>query len=337
VPHVLNDTEDIVAACRRMRLIGPDEQPAITPLAGGISSLIMRVDTARGPVCVKRALPQLKVATDWFVSIERNSAEVAWIKLAAGVVPAFVPHILGEDRVGQTFAMAYLDPHHHPVWKEQLRDGIVQSSTAETVAGHLVRIHAATARREDMSKAFANQATFFAIRLEPYFAATAIEHPDLASVFQRLIETTAHMRLAVVHGDVSPKNILAGPNGPLLLDAECACYGDPAFDVAFCLTHLMLKCVWRPAYVREYFSCFDAFSATYVNAVSWESSEELEARACRLLAGMMLARVDGRSPVEYLVSHADRQRVRRFARHFLLEPVGSLDAMRTAWATEIGH
>ena len=329
------ETEDVTAACVRMRLIDPNERPAMTPLPGGVSSLIVRVETARGPICIKRALPRLKVASEWFAPIERNSAEVAWMKVAADVVPDFVPRILGDDPIGRTFAMPFFDPGEYALWKDQLRDGVVQPLTARAVAGHLVRIHTETARREDMSKIFANDATFSAIRLEPYFGATAAAHPDLAPVLQRLIEITARTRFALVHGDVSPKNVLVGSKGPLLLDAECAWYGDPAFDLAFCLTHLMLKCLWRPAFARDYLSCMDEFRMTYLAGVTWEPSTAVEARACSLLAGLLLARVDGKSPVEYLVVHADREHVRRFARRFLLEPARTLDTLRAGWAIEM--
>ena len=318
-----------------MHLIAPQERPAITPLAGGVSSLIARVDTARGPICVKRALPKLKVAAEWQAPVERNSAEVAWMKVAAVIAPGFVPDILGEDPIGQAFAMAYLDPARYPIWKEQLRDGIVRRATAQTVAANLARVHVMTARSADVAKAFANDATFFAIRLEPYFAATAKVHADVASALERVLETTAQTRLALVHGDVSPKNILVGAHGPLLLDAECAWYGDPAFDVAFCMTHLFLKCLWRPAFANEYLACFDAFASTYLAAVNWEPDAALEERACDLLAAMLLARIDGKSPVEYLVAETERVLVRRFAKRFLLTPAQDLAVMRSAWTREL--
>lgn len=318
-----------------MGLIGRGERPMITILTGGISSFIVRADTSRGPVCVKRALPQLQVAAEWIAPVERNSAEVAWMKIAARVAPGFVPEILGEDSEGRAFAMPYLDPAQYAVWKEQLRDGIVTPSTAEAVAGNLGCVHAATALKDDIDKAFANDATFFAIRLEPYFGATAAVHPDCAHVLNGLIETTASTKLALVHGDVSPKNILVGPRGPVLLDAECAWYGDPAFDVAFCLNHLLLKCLWRPANTVNFLHCFDVFSATYLSAVRWESGEALEARACRLLAALLLARVDGKSPVEYLTEERQHALVRRVAKQFLHEPARKLSAMRNVWASEV--
>jgi Ser/Thr protein kinase RdoA (MazF antagonist) len=94
---------------------------------------------------------------------------------------------------------------------------------------------------------FATDAIFHAIRLEPYLLATARAHPDRAAALEKLAKTTARTKLTLVHGDVSPKNILIGPQGPVFIDAECAWFGDPAFDLAFCLNHLLLKCLWVPS------------------------------------------------------------------------------------------
>ena len=111
-------------------------------------------------------------------------------------------------------------------------------------------------------------------------------------------------RLALVHGDVSPKNILVGAHGPVLLDAECAWWGDPAFDVAFCLNHLLLKCLWTPAASGRFLAAFAALATAYRDAVDWEPRGALEARAAALLPGLLLARVDGKSPVEYITDEA---------------------------------
>ena len=144
---------------------------------------------------------------------------------------------------------------------------------------------------------------------------------------------TAATRLALVHGDVSPKNILVGAAGPVLLDAECAWYGDPAFDIAFCLTHLLLKCLWRPAFARGYLACFDALARAYFSAVTWEDAAALDARAARLLPALLLARADGKSPAEYLDEEA-RTRVRRFAKPFVVAPPDTVDAIRHRWNEE---
>ena len=134
-----------------------------------------------------------------------------------------------------------------------------------------------------------------------------------------------------MHGDVSPKNILIGPDGPIFLDAECAWYGDPAFDLAFCLNHLLLKCLWTPPATAAFLRAFDALAETYLAGVRWEARAEVEARAAGLLPGLFLARVDGKSPVEYVTAEADRERVRRTARPLILHPPARLAAVREAW------
>ena len=328
------ETLEITAALARMGLIDAGETPELTPLAGGISSLIARVRTSQGSLCVKRALPQLKVPVEWKVPVERSAAEVGWMRIAGRVAPGSVPAILGEDPVGKAFAMAWLDPTDHPVWKSQLLDGIADVSTARAVGAALSAVHTACAEDVGIARAFANDANFDRIRLDPYFRAAAQVHPDCAPALHALIERTAQTRRTLVHGDVSPKNILVGPKGPVFLDAECASYGDPAFDLAFCMTHLFLKCVWRPDVTPGYLACFDAFATANLDAVAWEPAAELEARACALLAGMLLARIDGKSPVEYITEAAAKDRVRAFARGYLLEPASRLAAMRAAWAEE---
>ncbi len=133
---------------------------------------------------------------------------------------------------------------------------------------------------------------------------------------------------------MSPKNILLGPRGPIFLDAECAWYGDPAFDLAFCLNHLLLKCLLTPPATTAFLRAFEVLVDAYLAGVSWESPPELEARAAHLLPGLFLARVDGKSPVEYLVDERDKAKVRRVAGRFLRTPVETLREIARIWATE---
>lgn len=323
----------ILPALLRMGLIDADETPVVQPLSGGVSSLIVRVDTRRGPLCVKQALPELKVATHWSAPLSRNLAEVAWMREVSAYLPRAVPKILGEDASSYTFAMQWLAPEQHPVWKTQLRDGIADPAFAAQVATLVASIHAQTAHRAELAVAFANNRNFFELRLDPYFVAASTVHADCAPSLQQLVERTASTRLALVHGDISPKNILAGPSGPVILDAECAWYGDPAFDVAFCLTHLLAKCLWRPTSSPAFLACFDAFAEAYLSRADWEPRAALEARIAHLLAGILLARVDGKSPLEYL-DDASREVQRAFARCFVLAPADTLAPMRAAWKEE---
>ena len=327
----------LVASLRKMGLLSADEHPLGEPLAGGVSSDIWRIDLPSGPICVKRALDRLKVEADWRVPTERNLYEMRWFQCVSDVEPAAVPKILGHDDDAGAFAMAFLPPEKFHVWKDELRNGRVEPQFAGKVGERLGSIHAATAGDSEVREAFRTDDLFYAIRLEPYLEATARAHSDLAPVLSELIKVTAENRLALVHGDVSPKNILTGPEGPVFIDAECAWYGDPAFDVAFCLNHLLLKCLWVPHVAERLIASFRGLGDAYLDKVDWEPPELIEARIARLLPGLMLARIDGKSPVEYLTEDRQKDFVRRFARGKLVEPINILSTFAGAWQQELLH
>jgi aminoglycoside phosphotransferase (APT) family kinase protein len=324
----------IIEFVRRSGLLPPGMAARLESLPGGVSSDIWVVRAASAVFCVKRALPRLRVAADWRAPIERNAKEAAWIKAVAGFLPQAVPRLLAEDAGAGMFAMGYLPPESFGVWKAQLRRGHVASSTATEVGRRLVAVHRRFAGSQEAKTEFATDATFNAIRLEPYLLATALAHPDRAAVLETLAATTAHTKLILVHGDVSPKNILVGPQGPVFIDAECAWFGDPAFDLAFCLNHLLLKCLWVPAVASHLLSAFDALADAYLAGVDWEPVREIDRRTAQLLTGLLLARVDGKSPVEYLTDERDKNTVRRIARALLASPPDQLAKVRGAWARE---
>lgn len=334
-PIETSDAALLRAALLRMRLIAPDEVPRCERLTGGVSSDIWKVETARQVLAVKRARPQLKVAAEWRAPVERNAYEVKWFEVAGRVVPGAVPNILGEDRGAGLFAMSYLAPQDHPVWKNELHAGRVDLGFAAEVGSRLARIHAATAGDPAIAATFPTDATFHAIRLEPYLEATARAHPAIADRLMALSRATLAEKRALVHGDVSPKNILVGPRGPVFIDAECAWCGDPAFDLAFCLKHLLLKCLWTPGAAPAFLKAFDAMAAAYLAGVDWEPCAALERRAARLAPGLFLARADGKSPVEYLTEEG-RARVRRVAVPLVAAPPVRLDEIRARWAEELG-
>ncbi len=311
--------------------------PLLRRLTGGVSSDIWLVEADGQKFCIKRALAKLRVAADWFAPVERNANESAWFEVVSGFLPEAVPRVLARGDV--VFAMEYLPDKQFPNWKAQLRDGIVEIAVAAEGGRRLARIHSATSKMPDLLARFASDAIFHAIRLEPYLLATAEAHPELAARLCHLEQVTATTKRTLVHGDVSPKNILIGPRGPVFLDAECAWWGDPAFDLAFCLNHLLLKCLWVPDWTHAYLSAFSAFASTYRAGIDWEDAAAFERRTSALLPGLLLARVDGKSPVEYLTREDDKNRVRRVASALLRNPVETLDAVANTWQDELnsGH
>jgi aminoglycoside phosphotransferase (APT) family kinase protein len=317
---------------RRAGLAAADESPAAAPLAGGVSSDIWRVDLRSGPVCVKRALPRLRVAQLWEAPVERNRYEWRWMQAADRAVPGVAPRVLAHDESG-LFAMEYLGGL--PLWKTELLARRADPRFARLVGERLAAIHAATAGDAELARRFATDANFHAIRLEPYLLATARVHPALAAALEALAARTAATKLALVHGDVSPKNILIGASGPVFLDAECAWYGDPAFDLAFCANHLLLKCLWAPEAAPRFLECFVALAQGYLGGARWEPVATLEARTATLLPGLLLARVDGKSPVEYVSREDQKARVRRVAGALLRNPPARLAEVRDAWRNDL--
>jgi aminoglycoside phosphotransferase (APT) family kinase protein len=321
----------MIALARHLAQACTYTRAEVHPLAGGVSSDIFRLELDDRTFCVKRALPKLKVAADWRVPVARNQYEAEWMRCAGAIVPRAVPKLLAEDTDAGAFAMEWLPPERYPVWKNELRDGRLDAQAAAAVGDALGRIHDATADRPDVAERFPTDALFEAIRLEPYLRAAAQAHPDLRARLVLLADTTASMRRVLVHGDFSPKNLLIGPQGPVILDAECAWFGDPAFDVAFVLNHLLLKGVWRPQWRARYVELFDALVDAYRAHVRWEDWAALDARTAALLPGLMLARVDGKSPAEYLTDARDRDAVRAFARAFVAKPTTTLRALARSW------
>jgi len=315
----------------RLGLATPGEPVIAQPLAGGVSSGIYRVDLATGRWCLKQALPRLKVAKLWEVPVERVFAEVEYLQVAGGIVPGQVPRVIGADTETGSFVMPFLGEDFRN-WKTLLLDGEVDAVFAARVGDLLGRIHAATAERQDLAHRFANDTNFHALRLEPYLEETARVHPQLADVLLAAVRRTADIRHVLVHGDVSPKNILVGPGGPVLLDAECAWYGDPAFDLAFCLNHLLLKSVHLPQLRQAWVQAYGQLTTTYFQHVRWEPRAALEQRTALLLPALALARVDGKSPVEYL-RDAQRQQVRTAAIALLRNPPADLQHLARSWFT----
>ena len=69
---------ELDAFLERTGLVKRDVPRHLTPLTGGVSSDIWRVEVADGrSLCVKRALAKLKVAADWEARVSHNAYEWA--------------------------------------------------------------------------------------------------------------------------------------------------------------------------------------------------------------------------------------------------------------------
>ncbi len=293
---------------------------SIKPLTGGVSSDIVRIELHDGTLlCAKRALSRLKVASVWEAPLERNHYEIAYLRAAARIVPGAAPQVLGEDQAHGVALLEFLPPEHYRLWKAELLAGRFDPGVPMSVASALGKIHARTWGDKEIAAQFATDSMFDALRLSPYLRTLAERTPDLSREIMQVVEHTAATKLALVHGDVSPKNILISntDNHPVLLDAECAWFGDPAFDAAFCANHLILKSFHVPAIRTDLLSAASAFVEAWKAELPASGREAAESRAAILLPCLMLARVDGKSPVEYLSDSVPCGAVRAVSRHLI--------------------
>jgi aminoglycoside phosphotransferase (APT) family kinase protein len=305
-------------ALETANLLRPDEGVSGRALSGGVSSDLLLVEAGDRRFVVKRALARLRVRDDWRADPTRNRFEWEWFQYAGRVVPDAVPKILCVDESAGWFAMEYFGAPWR-TWKVDLLAGEFDPAVARRAGATLGQLHRASWGDPDLRRRFATLRNFTELRLSPYLLTTAERVPDLRPWLQHEAEQLASASVALVHGDYSPKNLLVAPERLVVLDAEVAWYGDPAFDIAFLLNHLVLKALLHaPASAGLLALAAEAWEA-YGRQLGDPRAAALEPRVVRLVLALMLARVHGKSPVEYL--DAPRQAwVTRFVGQWALQP-----------------
>lgn len=299
----------------------------LTPLTGGVSSEIYLVQDGDRRFVVKRALAKLKVAADWFADTSRNHSEQAYIRYVGSFRPDAMPEIVGSDAEAGLFAMEYLDGFQN--WKESMLAGECSIDLAAKAGTLLGEIHARSWGDESVLAEFDSISNFDQLRIDPYLRATAAKHPDIA--LEIMIEATRlmHSRECLIHGDFSPKNILYTDERLVPLDCEVACFADAAFDLSFFLNHLFLKSLFHAPKQLAFDEMIGAARSGYREG-NPDRASDVEERTARLLPMLLLARVDGKSPVEYL-DEVKKGFVRGFAKPVIRQASATLDQIQASW------
>ena len=277
---------------------------SVVELRGGVSGTVWRARDGRRAVVVKQAMTRLRVAREWTADAARTVTEGRALSLAAGVDAARVPGVVLLDEAANVLVIEAA-PSPAPLWKTELLDGRVDVEVARALGAFLAGVHRATAigtSNLDLAP-FDQDEAFAQLRLRPYFESIAARDGDVGAVVMPPVRAMAERRACLVHGDVSPKNVLLLDAGPWLLDWEVSHLGDPAFDLAFLCAHLVLKAMHLPRHGVALRAAARVFLEAYADAGGVAGDD---AHLCGLTGALLVARVDGDSPVEYLDSIGQR-------------------------------
>lgn len=291
-------------------------------LAGGVSNIVIGADTGDRKVVVKQSLERLRVADDWLAPRQRVLTEAVALDLAWAGVPGSCPRVIDRD-AERCVIVIERAPAAARDWRTVLLDGAASVDADVAVADVLGRRLAAWHSMDPPTDAmFTDQSAFTALRLDPYYRTAMGRRPEVAALIGEYAETLKRRRTSMVHGDFSPKNVLVVPSGVWVIDWEVAHVGDPAFDLAFLLSHLVLKTVHLPQSSDRFRSCADAFTCGYVASGTPSIVPDWQ-YVIGQVGCLLIARTDGKSPAGYL-NTAATDVVRHVAVDVLRDPPASV-------------
>ncbi|WP_433028370.1 phosphotransferase family protein [Actinomycetospora sp. CA-053990] len=322
------DARAITAFLRRRRLVAPDVEVQVEALPGGVSNDVLAVSAPGVDAVVKRALGQLRVEQLWLADPGRIDTEGRALQLAGRLTPGAVPRV---HDLHDGYLVIERAPRSWHTWKEELLAGRVRVEIAERLGRLLGTWQRATAHDAWTRLQFGDRTAFTQLRVDPFHRTIARRHPELREEIETTIEVMDSADVCLVHGDYTPKNVMVGPGeedpGRLwVIDWEVAHVGDPTFDPAWTVGHLLLKTMHRPAVGPEYAIAarrfLTALQAALDGAVVLDAAQLVRQTAC-----LLLARVDGTSPAGYLDDHA-AARTRELGRRLLVD---APDTVTDAW------
>lgn len=288
-------------------------------LGGGVSNIVLKVETRDERLVFKQSLPKLRVADEWLFDQKRIVNERRCMEWLSRNMPDSAPEVRFRDDQNFVFGMSFAPPGGR-LWKTALLGGDTEPLAAERVGAMLGEMHRKAVTDDEARRIFADQEVFIQGRVDPYHRFTARRHPDLAPLIEAEVQRMLSHRATLVHGDYSPKNLFVYPDRAFMLDFEVAHWGDPAFDVAFCLTHLLLKVIHIYERREDYLRVAESYWRGY-------GDRNVEGNTIRELACLMLARIDGKSKEDYIVAEEEKRAAREFARSWIVAPPPSLESI----------
>ncbi|MFN3249401.1 aminoglycoside phosphotransferase family protein [Roseibium album] len=302
----------------RCELMEEGEPFEISSVEGGVSSNVWYIRTRSGrDMIAKRPLARLNVEQEWLADQRRSNFECMFLRDVRACVPENVASVLAHDVESHTLFIEYFPTQAFFNWREEILAGRTHEEAGAGIGATLAKIHHYFAQNSDARERYDARDILQGTRIDPYFDAITKRHPKLSKKIDKLRSQTLKADSVVIHGDVSPKNILVAPNRQILLDAECACIGDPAFDPSFLLAQLLLKTLVVIEREKEIMAACQGFITSYFDGVIWEDKHSLEQRAIEYLGLFLLARIDGKVPVPYIRDDNIKALAREFGTNLL--------------------
>jgi 5-methylthioribose kinase len=319
MPAVVPDSLDsVLGVLRAAGRLG--DASSVRPLPGGVSSIIAVLDEDTAPRVVKAARRRLDVPQHWTADPRRALREgICLAALDGAIGPVRVPRLYHVHPDPPILELEWFGPPAAN-WKAELLGGLVDGDVVAALAAGMTALHRAAIPAQLDGPAGVR--LFEKLRLAPYYRAVAAAQPRYAPALLALIDDCLAVRPRyLVHGDFTPKNVLVTRAAPVLLDWEVVHAGDPAFDLGMLTAHLLLKASRHPGLPAS-----PLLAAASQLAASYSGPAD-PGRAVRHAGAIMLARLWGKSTVEYLASAAQRATAAAIGERALVGAYPSLDAL----------
>ena len=303
-------------------IINREEGYSLHYCKGGVSGTVAFVNAGAELLIIKQALRQLKVKEDWFCDPDRMGIEYRCNEIYHRLAPDCAPRVLFYDNDNYIFGREAV-PENHLTWKTDLLNGLFDFSVAQKAINTLSTVHNSCANNNEIARIFANKNIFYDLRISPYIEFTVKKYPELTDFALPVINELMERTITLVHGDFSPKNIMTSGRNINIVDFEVAHYGHPSFDLAFFANHFVLKAVKNKYWAGASLSMLDYMLGIYFSKTRYMPANELEQSFVHLLSLLMLARVDGKSPAEYITLNDDKELIRDMAFNIIHQDINS--------------
>ncbi len=322
------DADNAIPFLRQRRWIGAGDATAEV-LSGGVSNQVLRITTDDGLFVLKQSRPQLRVKDDWFSDTSRIHRELEVMQALEPLLPVgIVPKVLHADYEQFACLMTHAPLEAQP-WKSLLLAGQVDVKLGRLAGRILGAIHEASATHAEAFRVFADHEVYVQLRVDPFYRKIIERRPEVAGPVRDIVDRMLSEKLAICHGDYTPKNMLIHAGSMTLVDYETAHFGEPTMDLGLFLAHLVLKAFRKPSRYDEHVRLMRAFWLGYSEVSQFRPLGELEMHGVQHLGVCLLARIDGTSPVDYLADESKRETVRNLGRAILLDGLSTWDE---AWA-----